>query len=165
MAIFKIQAQRNGSNIKLLEQLNYINKPTSVPVGYTYTAYTSACRPYEEMMLAKECHYSPTNNTLSDRFYFEFILSIPESESDQLQNFSLCVQEVLEFLSNYNYGHYQTICSIHTNTTSHLHAHFILNNIDFINGIRLVITKRHFFNLREAISNILEKYGFSPIIN
>ena len=54
---------------------------------------------------------------------------------------------------------------IHTNTASHLHAHFILNNIDFLNGTRLVITKRHFFNMRETISNILERYGFSSIID
>ena len=162
-SIFKIINHREADSVKLIERLNYIRNPMATNEGLTFGAFVSLHYPYEEMMLIKQCYLTPTNNTLQGKQFFEYVVSVPENESAVMQEFILCVRAINNFLSSYG-GNYQTIGCIHTNTEN-LHAHIIMNNIDWTNGTRLNLNMNHFYAIRESISNILLAHGFSAINN
>lgn len=47
--------------------------------------------------------------------------------------------------------------------SAHLHAHFIVNNIDYTDGHRMDLNIRRLVSLKQRISDILVQYGISPI--
>ena len=162
-SIFKVIPHKDADNVKLIERLNYIRNPMATNENLTFGAFVSYRYPYEEMMLIKQCYLTPTYNTLQGKQFFEYVVSVPENESAVMQEFILCVRAINIFLSSYG-GNYQTIGCIHTNTEN-LHAHIIMNNIDWTNGTRLNLNMNHFYAIRESISNILLAHGFSAINN
>ena len=162
-SIFKAIPHKEADSVKLIERLNYIRNPLATNENLNYSTFVSCRYPFEEMILIKQCYATPTNDTLQRKYFFEFVVSVPEEESGDLQNFSAAVKDINSFLAN-AYGHYQTISCIHLNT-AHLHAHFIMNNIDWTNGTRLNLDMKLFYAIREGISNILSAYGFSAIKN
>jgi len=81
-----------------------------------------------------------------------------------LRNFSDCVKEIDKFFANFMNGHYQLISAIHINTDN-LHAHIIMNNIDFITGKRLQIRLSELYLIRMEINRILTVFGFSQVMN
>ena len=160
-SIFKVISHQDADTVKLIERLNYIRNPMATNENLTCVSFVSCRYPFEEMILIKQCYATPTNDTLQGKNFFEFVVSVPEEESGDLQNFSAAVKDINSFLAN-AYGQYQTISCIHLNTDN-LHAHFIRNNIDWTNGTRFTLDMNHFYAIREGISNILSKYGFSAI--
>ena len=113
-------------------------------------------------MLVKQSHLSPHNNTLAGKHFFEYVVSLPCGESCRVQEFLLCVQEINRFMATYSEGHYQTISCVHTNTDN-LHAHIIVNNIDWVTGKRFHLQKPYFYEIMENVSDVLQRYGFSVL--
>ena len=160
-SIFKVILHKEADSVKLIERLNYIRNPMATNTDLTFGAFVSCRYPFEEMMFVKQCYLMPINDTLQGKYFFEFVVSVPEEESNDLQNFSAAVKDINSFLAN-AHGKYQTLSCIHLNTDN-LHAHLIMNNIDWMNGTRLNLDIKNFYAIREGISNILSTYGFSMI--
>lgn len=162
-AIFKIVPHACADSNKLYERLNYIRNPAATDVCMTFGSHVSCRYPWEEMILVKQSWLSPSNNTLQGKHFFEYVVSLPEEESDRVRDFVLCVQEINRFLATYNGGQYQTISCVHTNTDN-LHAHIILNNINWMTGARFNLPKACFHEVRANVSGLLERYGFSGVM-
>ena len=162
MSIFKILNFENPNQLKLLERLNYIRDPVATNPNLITTVYLSSRYPYEEMMFIKQCHRSAVNDTFQGKHFIEFVLSLTSEESVYGNDFVSCVKEIDSYLAHYSNAHYQVISCIHTNTDN-LHAHVIMNNIDFLTGKRLVINKADFFAICENINRILLNWNFSTV--
>lgn len=161
MAIFKVEPKSKQHD--LLEKLIYIGNPQASPVGLCHTSFLSDKYAFDEIILIKNIHKSPTNNTLAGRQFFDYELSLPENESARLNDFFICLKEVTEFISNFNGECYQTISYIHTNTDN-LHAHILMNNIDMLRGKRFNLSSVQLYKMKEGISNILLNHSFEPIL-
>ena len=161
-SIFKVVPHSDTDSNKLYERLNYIRNPMATDVCMTCGTFVSCRYPWEEMMLVKQSHLSPYNNTLIGKHFFEYVVSLPQWESDRVRDFVPCVQEINRFLASYNEGHYQTISCVHTNTAN-LHAHIIANNIDWLTGKRLHLSKPCFYGIMETVNRVLLRYVFPPL--
>ena len=160
MAVFKIVPV--GENHSLKAKLNYILNPESTSSELVFTNFLSATEPYDEMILVKRCYQSQKNETLLYRQFMEFILSLNDFESERLDDFCSCVQEVMDLISTLDGGAYQIIGAIHTNTDN-LHAHMVLNNINMQNGKRFALPRDELRNLKLKINDILNKHDFEKI--
>ena len=160
-AIFRVITHSDADDVKLFERLNYIRNPIATRNTVIYANYVSSLHPYSEMKFVKECHKSPLNITTNGKWFLEYVVSLPGEESQNIFNFNDCAKEILTYLANYN-GNYQAIGCVHVNTDN-LHLHIIVNNIDFMTGSRFQLTKQNLYMIREEISKILNKYGFSGI--
>ena len=160
MAVFKIVPV--GEKHSLKAKLNYILNPESTSPELVFTNFLSATDPYDEMLLVKRCYQSQKNETLLYRQFMEFILSLNDFESERLDDFCSCVQEVMELISTLDGGAYQIIGAIHTNTDN-LHAHMVLNNINMQNGKRFALPRDELRNLKLKINDILNKHDFEKI--
>lgn len=158
-SIFKIVPHSCADSNNLYERLNYIRNPLATNVCMTFGSYVSCRYPWEEMMMVKQSHLSPCNNTLQGKHFFEIVVSLPQDESERVQDFVRCVQEINRFMATYNGGHYQTISCVHINTNN-LHAHIICNNIDLFTGARFNLSLRTFIELRTGVNVILQTFGF-----
>ena len=154
MAVFKIVPV--GENHSLKAKLNYILNPASTSPELVFTNFLSATEPYDEMILVKRCYQSQKNETLLYRQFMEFILSLNDFESERLDDFCSCVQEVMDLISTMDGG------AIHTNTDN-LHAHMVLNNINIQNGKRFALPRDELRNLKLKINDILNKHDFEKI--
>jgi len=164
MSIFYIQKESFQDNVSLIKRLNYIRETPATCPDLIHTVYVSKRFTFDEFILVKKCHLSSDNNTIAGRCFFEFIISLKEEESYYLRNFSDCVKEIDKFFANFMNGHYQLISAIHINTDN-LHAHIIMNNIDFITGKRLQIRLSELYLIRMEINRILTVFGFSQVMN
>lgn len=108
------------------------------------------------MILVKRCYQSQKNEILLYRQFMEFILSLNDFESERLDDFCSCVQEVMDLISTLDGGAYQIIGAIHTNTDN-LHAHMVLNNINMQNGKRFALPRDELRNLKLNINDVLNK--------
>lgn len=163
MSIFKIISHSKEDELMLLERINYIFDPLATERRLISGKNISIMYPYEEIILVKKCYLSTKNNTIQGRQFFEFIISLQEEESFYLEDFYYCIDNIISWFADSMNGHYQVISAIHTNTEN-LHAHIIMNNTDFCTGKRLDISMKLFYLIREIISSILKKYGFSCIV-
>ena len=162
-AIFKRIPHVCADSAKLIERMNYIRNPLATDECMIYGSFVSLRYPYEEMMMVKRCYLSPYNNTLLGNHFFEYVVSLPEEESDRVQDFVLCVQEINRFLATYSGSHFQTISAVHTNTDN-LHAHIICNNIDWMTGMRFNPPPYQRIAIKEGVSALLIRYGFSNVM-
>ena len=161
MAIFIIEEKTKSHD--LLARILYIKNPNSSPYGLTIAEYVSPLYPYDEMMWAKYCHLIEKNNTLNCRQYYEFVVSLYEAESDNIEQFLFCVEDLTKFIANFEGSHFQTLACIHTNTDN-LHVHIIANNIDFCTGKRFYISRPVFDRIKGGVNNIIQSHGFERII-
>ena len=162
MAILHVQNRNNKDCVKLAELLNYIRDPMATSPNLTYGSYVSCRNPFDDMMMVKECYSSANMRTWQGRQFYEYIVSLPEEESMQVEQFAECMVAVNQFIATYGGGHYQTIHAIHINTDN-LHAHIVANNIDIFTGARFDRDMRAFYELRAGVDAILQKYGFTGL--
>lgn len=162
-AIFKRIPHACADSAKLIERLNYIRNPLATDECTIYGSYVSLRYPIEEMMLVKNSYLSPYNNTLQGNHFFEYVVSLPQEDSDRVQDFVMCVQDINRFLATYSGGHFQTISAVHTNTDN-LHAHIICNNIDFMTGARFSPPPHVTYEIKKGVSALLVRHGFSGVL-
>ena len=161
MAIFKVEKKCKTHD--LMDRLLYIKNPNSSPYGLTISEYVSPLYPYDEMMWVKLCYLTEKNNTLNCRQYYEFVISLYETESYKLDQFLICVGDLTSFIANFEGSHFQTLACVHINTDN-LHVHIISNNIDFYTGNRFYLLRPIFDRIKRGINNILQLHGFKRIV-
>ncbi|HHZ07061.1 MAG TPA: relaxase/mobilization nuclease domain-containing protein [Clostridiales bacterium] len=60
---------------------------------------------------------------------------------------------------------YQVIVATHLDKNSHLHNHFVVNSVSFVDGIRYYRSEKDYFNMQKESDALCREYGLSVIEN
>lgn len=60
-------------------------------------------------------------------------------------------------------GRYQVIVATHLDKENHLHNHFVLNTVSFVDGIKYHRTKKDYHDMQETSDALCREYGLSVI--
>lgn len=60
---------------------------------------------------------------------------------------------------------YQVIVATHLDKTNHLHNHFVVNTVSFVDGIKYHRTEKDYYEMQRASDALCREYGFSVIEN
>lgn len=60
---------------------------------------------------------------------------------------------------------YQVIVATHLDKDSHLHNHFVVNTVSFLDGIKYHRTEKDYYEMQKASDNLCREYGLSVIEN
>lgn len=60
---------------------------------------------------------------------------------------------------------FQVLVATHLDKESHLHNHFVINSVSFIDGLRYHRTKKDYYNMRTASDKLCRQFGLSVIEN
>lgn len=117
------------------------------------------CRAARDMLGVKNC-YGKLNGTE----YLQIIVSLGEEEYESPDDLTRFIQAMTS-IADMMFVRYscQIAWAIHGNTDN-LHAHFILNTVNYMNGSKFQIRKGELYNLKELVSDILAHYQFSKIL-
>lgn len=58
---------------------------------------------------------------------------------------------------------YQVLVATHLDKDSHLHNHFVINTVSFVDGVKFHRTKKDYLQMREASDRLCREYGLSVI--
>lgn len=116
-------------------------------------------RAARDMLDVKNC-YGKLNGTE----YLQIIVSLGEEEYESPDDLSRFIQAMTD-IADMMFVRYscQIAWAIHGNTDN-LHAHFIMNTVNYMNGSKFQIRKEELYNLKVIVSSILSEYGFSEIL-
>ena len=62
-------------------------------------------------------------------------------------------------------GRYQVIVATHLDKENHLHNHFVLNTVSFVDGIKYHRTKKDYHDMQKESDDLCREYGLSVIEN
>lgn len=62
-------------------------------------------------------------------------------------------------------GKYQVIVATHLDKASHLHNHFVVNTVSFVDGIKYHRTKQDYYEMQKTSDTLCQEYGLSVIEN
>ena len=144
----------------LARELHYIEdgkKTEWTPDEKVYLVSPINCTgdPYEAMMKVRD-HFGDRGSILAHHAYQSFKPGEVTPE--------LCHKIGVELAEKLWGDRYQVVVASHLNR-SHLHNHFILNPISFIDGKKIDSGYTNYYSLREASDEICLKYGLSIIKN
>lgn len=144
----------------LARELHYIaddNKTEWVEDEKVYLVSSINCTgdPYEAMMKVRD-HFGDRGSILAHHAYQSFKPGEVTPE--------LCHKIGVELAEKLWGDRYQVLVATHLNR-SHLHNHFILNPISFIDGKKIDSGYTNYYSLREASDELCLKYGLSVIKN
>ena len=60
---------------------------------------------------------------------------------------------------------FQVLVATHLDKENHLHNHFVVNSVSFIDGLRYHRTKKDYYNMRTASDKLCRQFGLSVIEN
>lgn len=58
---------------------------------------------------------------------------------------------------------YQVLVATHLDKENHLHNHFVVNSVSFLDGIRYHRTEKDYYNMRRESDRLCKEYGLSTI--
>ena len=58
---------------------------------------------------------------------------------------------------------YQVIVATHLDKENHLHNHFVVNNVSFVDGIKYHRTEKDYYNMQKISDELCREYGLSVI--
>lgn len=58
---------------------------------------------------------------------------------------------------------YQVLIATHLDKENHLHSHFIINTVSFVDGIKFHRTEKDYYDMRRASDELCREYGLSVI--
>lgn len=109
-----------------------------------------------EMMNVKK-HFGKTGGTVAYHGYQSFTKD--EVDADTAHKIG-CE------LANKLWGdRYQVVVATHIDKESHIHNHFILNTVSFVDGIKYHRTKNDYFKMRQISDELCREYSLSVIEN
>ncbi|MBB5337636.1 relaxase/mobilization nuclease domain-containing protein [Pectinatus brassicae] len=126
---------------------------------------------YAEMLQVKKVFNESVarqSATLNGKAFFHYVFSPEREDCCSGEMLADIAKKLAVFLSEYE-GNFQVIYAVHVTDvdTGELldlpHIHFIVNNINFVNGVRLNINKSFLYAIRTEIDKIIECYGLSAI--
>ena len=60
---------------------------------------------------------------------------------------------------------YQVLITTHLDKDSHIHNHFVINTVSYVDGKKYHRTKQDYYNMREVSDRLCKEYGLSVIRN
>ncbi|WP_329886567.1 relaxase/mobilization nuclease domain-containing protein [Pseudoramibacter sp. HA2172] len=60
---------------------------------------------------------------------------------------------------------YQVLVATHLDKENHLHSHFVINTVSFVDGIKFHRTEKDYYDMRRASDELCREYGLSVIEN
>ena len=110
----------------------------------------------EEMMAVKR-RYGKENGTVAYHGYQSFA---PDEATPDIAH------EIGVKLAQRLWGdRYQVLVATHLDHENHLHNHFVVNTVSFVDGIKFHRTKEDYCHMREASDDLCREYGLSVIDN
>jgi len=58
---------------------------------------------------------------------------------------------------------YQVLIATHLDKENHLHSHFVINTVSFVDGIKFHRTEKDYYDMRRASDELCREYGLSVI--
>ena len=157
MSIFSVENDRTGnSTYTLFEKILYVKKAYATSYDLIYGANVSIANTFEEMMMVKE-----NAGQEKGKGYFHYVLSPEEADDCSAAQMYALGCKVAEMIGCFE-GHYQVLMTVHRDT-SHIHAHFIANNIDDMTGLRMNLNRSRLMMLKQRTNELLHQEGISLI--
>lgn len=157
MSIFSVENDSTGNQVSSLEEkILYVTRAYATSLALIYGTPLNLTRPHNEMMMVKE-NYGQSKG----KGFFHYILSpenTDECSAESLFQVGCKIAEVIRYFD----GYFQVLMAVHQDS-AHLHAHFIVNNIDYTDGHRMDLNMCRLISLKQRISEILVQEGISPI--
>ena len=108
----------------------------------------------EEMMIVKK-RFEKKGGTVA----YHGFQSFREGEVTPEQAHDLGVKLATELWGDC----YQVLVTTHLDKDSHLHNHFVINTVSFVDGIKFHRTKKDYVQMREVSDRLCREYGLSVI--
>lgn len=157
MSIFSVENDSSGNQtFSLAEKILYVTRAYATSFALMYGAAVSINRTAAEMVMVKE-NFGQTKG----KGFFHYILSPEDTDECSAERLFQVGCKIAEAIRHFD-GYFQVLMAVHQDS-AHVHAHFIVNNIDYTDGHRMDLNIRRLVSLKQRISEILVQYGISPI--
>ena len=164
MSIFIAQTRDllfNGE-ITLINYLAYLIRPEATRHNLVYGIGVSPYNAFYDMKAVKLLFFSEKRNTLAGKWFHEYIISLDwRYDSVDENDFFECCKDLGQEISTHN-GFFQVLFAVHINTGV-LHAHFVVNNIDYHTGRRLNSSYEDLADLKEKINTVLGHHEYTIV--
>ncbi|NFR88438.1 hypothetical protein FDE85_17155, partial [Clostridium botulinum] len=141
----------------LNKSINYIVNPKKTDDNLLVSGLNCSINPkvaYKQMLFTKN-QFSKTDKVLGHHFIQSF-------KPGEIQDVNIAHKIGLEFAEKLSNSNYQVIVSTHTDK-GHIHNHFIMNSVSFIDGKKYDSNKKQLENIREISDEICTNYDLSII--
>jgi len=145
------------SVISYASQLDKTSESHDNVVIKEYVSAINCCKDtaYKEMLLTK-LHYCKTDRVLAWHGYQSF--SPGETTAEQAHEIGIKLAERL-------WGdRFQVVVTTHLDQ-KHIHNHFVVNSVSFLDGYKFYANKASYFKMRKESDDICREYGLSVIDN
>lgn len=160
MSILKSVTDKTGNSVDILQyKITYVQGAESTTLDAIYGAGVSTVNACNEMKMVKEA-FDQTG-----RKGFHHLIFNPENGKDvSNDDFINMGIQMSEYIRHFH-GTYQVLMAMHSNgkEDNPRHLHFIVNNIDVLNGSRMNLNKKCLYELKQGLSQIAADYGIEPI--
>lgn len=156
MAILKIINNRNGKRKRanLPRIIKYVLQDKKTEQILVYGKNLEPERAYEMMKETKE-----TFGKKEGREYYHFVMSFPPTENitpaQALEQAKIFLESSKKFIG------YEVLAAAHKDR-KHVHVHFIVNSVNFVNGKKFHLTRSELDSLKTLQNEINIKAGYSP---
>ena len=108
-----------------------------------------------EEMLAVKKRFGKENGTVAYHGYQSFA---PGEATPEIAH------EIALKLARQLWGDkYQVLVATHLDKANHLHSHFVINTVSFVDGIKFHRTEKDYYDMRRASDELCREYGLSVI--
>lgn len=156
MSIFKAVTLKIGERKRanLSGLIKYVLKDEKTEEKLVYGQCLEVERAYKMMLETKE-----TFNKLSGREYYHFVQSYPPEEKITPEQ---ALEQAKKFLeATKKFRAYEVLVAVHRDR-AHIHVHYIVNSVSFVDGRKLHMTKKELKSLKELQNEINIRDGYLP---
>lgn len=153
MAIFKAVNVKVGRNANLKGIINYVLQPKKTEEQLTTGFCCDVPKALDTFMDTKQCF-----GKLKGRQYYHFVQSFPPNENITAQQAHEAAVKFAEKCKKF-WG-FEMIIGTHKDR-DHLHTHFLINSVSFIDGHKFHISKKELEAMKELQNRICIELGYS----
>lgn len=153
MAILKVVNVRVGKNANLKGIINYVLQPQKTEEKLTTGICCDVPKAFETFMDTKIDF-----GKLSGRQYYHWVQSFPSNENITAQQAHELAIKFIESCKKFR--GFEILVVTHKDR-EHIHTHFIMNSVSFIDGHKFHITRQELAELKEMQNKICIAHGFS----
>lgn len=154
MSIFKAIGVKVGKNASLKGIINYVLQPKKTEEQLTTGFCCDVSKALETFKETKQCF-----GKLEGRQYYHFVQSFPPNENITAQQAHDVAVQFAERCKKF-WG-FEMIIVTHKDR-DHLHTHFVMNSVSFINGRKFHLTRKELAAMKELQNQVSIEFGYSP---
>lgn len=154
MSIFKAIGVKVGKNASLKGIINYVLQPKKTEEQLTTGFCCDVSKALETFKETKQCF-----EKLEGRQYYHFVQSFPPNENITAQQAHDVAVQFAERCKKF-WG-FEMIIVTHKDR-DHLHTHFVMNSVSFINGRKFHLTRKELAAIKDLQNQVSIELGYSP---